>query len=88
MDNFINTSVHYTRIDKRQARKIYNGGGSVVILPHRANPHSIWFDGADFSKENTGNKDFDGLVSEFTYYNCNTAELGRYPAFYVLTTNE
>ena len=85
MDSLCKTSVHYTRIDKRQARKIYNEATSIVILPHRANPYSIWFNDAALSKADLDNKDFDSLVNEYTYYNCNTIVLGRYPAFYILS---
>ena len=84
---FKNTTLNYTRINKREARKLYNLGRLITILPCKANPNSPWFSNSAVSKE-SADKNFDALVNEFTYYNCNTAELGRYPAFYVLTTNE
>ena len=82
-----NTTLNYTRINKREARKLYNLGRPITILPCKANPNSPWFSNSTVSKEST-DKDFDALVNEFTYYNCNTAELGRYPAFYVVAINE
>lgn len=80
-----NPSAQYTRINKIQARKIYNAGGSIVILPCHANPRSIWFSGSDFSKENSGNRTFENLVNDYTYYNCNDTILGKRPGFWILS---
>ena len=74
----------YERIDKRKARKMYNAGQEVGIIPCKCNPASIWFNGFtminDPSQEET--RDFDSYVNEFEYFNCN-AEMGRYAAFYL-----
>ena len=82
-----NTTLNYTRINKREARKLYNLGRTITILPCKANPNSPWFSNSTISKEST-DKGFDALVNEFTYYNCNTSELGHRPAFYVVAINE
>ena len=82
-----NTTLNYTRINKRVARKLYNLGRTITVLPCKANPNSPWFSNSTVSKEST-DKDFDALVNEFTYYNCNTSELGHRPAFYVVAINE
>lgn len=84
---FNNTTFNYTRIKKPEARKLYNLGRPIMVLPCKVNPNSPWFSNSTVSTEST-DKNFDTLVNEFTYYNCNTAELGRRPAFYVLTINE
>ena len=81
-----NTTLIYTRINKSEARKLYNLGRPIVVLPCKANPNSPWFSNSTVSKES--GRDFDTLVNEFIYYNCNTSELGRRPAFYVVTVNE
>ena len=83
---FKNTTLNYTRINKPEARKLYNLGRPIVVLPCKANPNSPWFSNSAVSKES--GRDFDTLVNEFIYYNCNTSELGRRPAFYVVTVNE
>ena len=70
--------MEYKRIDKRIARKLYNQGETVLIIPHKCSPSAGWFTGMTI--ENTGAQ-FDALVNEFMYYNC-CNELGRYPAFY------
>ena len=82
-----NTTPNYTRINKREARKLYNLGRTITVLPCKANPNSPWFSNSTVSKEST-DKDFDALVNEFTYYNCNTSELGHRPAFYVVAINK
>ena len=81
-----NATFNYTRINKPEARKLYNLGRPIVVLPCKANPNSPWFSNSTVSKES--GRDFNTLVNEFIYYNCNTSELGRYPAFYVVTVNE
>lgn len=75
-----------TRINKSEARKLYNLGRPIVVLPCKANPNSPWFSNSTVSKES--GRDFNTLVNEFIYYNCNTAELGRRPAFYIVAVNE
>ena len=80
------TTLNYTRINKSEARKLYNLGRPIVVLPCKANPNSPWFSNSTVSKES--GRDFNTLVNEFIYYNCNTSELGRRPAFYVVTVNE
>lgn len=84
---FKNATFNYTRINKSEARKLYNLGRPIVVLPCKANPNSPWFSNSAISKEST-DKDFDALVNEFAHYNCNTSELGRRPAFYAITINE
>lgn len=81
-----NATFNYTRINKPEARKLYNLGRPITVLPCKANPNSPWFSNSTVSKES--GKDFDPLVNEFIFYNCNTSELGRRPAFYVVTVNE
>lgn len=83
---FENTILSYTRINKPEARKLYNLGRPIKILPCKANLNSPWFSNSMFSKKS--GRDFDALVNEFTYYNCNTSELGRRPSFYAITINE
>ena len=84
---FKNTILNYTRINKREARKLYNLGRTITILPCKANPNSPWFSNSTVSKE-SADKNFDALVNEFTFYNCNTSELGHRPAFYIVDINE
>lgn len=81
-----NSTLNYTRINKPEARKLYNLGRPITILPCNANPNSPWFSNSTVSKES--GRDFNTLVNEFIFYNCNTSELGRRPAFYAITINK
>lgn len=68
----------YQKIDKRTARKLYNTGVEVLIIPCKCNPHGAWITGITLINNE---RPFDALVNEFEYYNC-CYELGYYPAFY------
>ena len=68
------------KINKTQARKAFNNGLEVTMVPHKANPYSPWFSGASYN--NASEKSFDELVNNITYYNCNS-ELGYYLAYYI-----
>lgn len=75
------------KIRKDRARKLFNEGRAIKIIPCRANPASIWMGFIEiqkdlpFAKEHEGNT-FDKIVNAFEYYNCNP-EMGRYAHFYI-----
>lgn len=80
----------YKKINKPTARKMYNHGFSIFLVPCKCrfvDPESdekSWVTPVKISIldcEEEQNK-FDRTVNAFEYYNCN-AELGYYPAFYV-----
>lgn len=69
----------FKRVSKRTARRHYNDGESIIILPVKCYTEMFAFE----TKENYNKvKDFDQLTNEFEYYNCNH-ECGYYAAFYV-----
>lgn len=61
------------------ARRRYDHGEPVQIVPCKCNPASVWFTGFEMVKQN---QTFDQFVNAFSYYNC-CPELGTRPAFYV-----
>lgn len=70
----------YTKIDKRQARKLWGEGKNFIMVSCKLRPEfGINVNSASWKQL----KDFDKLVNEFSYYNCGDSERGRYPAFYV-----
>lgn len=69
------------KLNKSQARKAFNNGLELKIIPHKANPYSTWFEGANY-KNNNSFVSFDELVNNITNYNCNS-ELGYYLAYYI-----
>ena len=70
------------RITKKEARNRYNKGQSMIVCCCKINPLNClgivtmelypWYDV----------KDFDSVVNEFEFYNCNY-ETGYYSAFYI-----
>ena len=80
---------NYKRVNKVTARKMYNYGCSITLLPCKINESAL--DGSySFIEPVTINmvkctydyNKFDRVVREYEYYNCN-AESGYYPHFYV-----
>lgn len=69
------------KIRKNTARKLFNEGRELIITPCKCNPHGAWLTGFTICKNTLENSDFDRLINEFEYYNCNS-ELGKYTAFY------
>ncbi len=70
---------NYVRIDKRQARKIYENNGELYMLPCNLNPENSW--GLLLGPVNTFYP-FDSMVNSATYYNCGSGR-GNYLAFYI-----
>lgn len=88
------------RVSKADARRIYNAGGKVMMLPVKANVYYTGFKGwemlnnkgehfiyAEKTKmyqkiwQSEFKRDFDCLVNEFEYYECN-ADMGEYAKFF------
>lgn len=69
--------MNYEKITKAQARKMHTEGKTILCLPSKINPFSIWWQPVELPKE----KDFDKFCNEYQFYNCN-AETGRRIAFY------
>ena len=72
------------RINMTQARKMYNEGTSIYLLPSKAIPGSIWIFPVKISHDVQAQCDFDTKVNAYHYYNC-TAETGKRVHFYVET---
>lgn len=82
----------FERITKREARRAYINGLSVVIIPCNLRPFTPWHnemtinrkDRAHLVIDETGvNNDFTNYINSFEYYNCINSETGRYTAFYI-----
>lgn len=69
----------FERITKAQARKIYDNGGGVYIIPRKCFPAGVWV--SAMMMQNGAGRSFDSVVNEYIFYNCNNY-LGKYPAFY------
>lgn len=75
----------YKKIDKRNARKRWNNGESILLVPCKHNPNSnLYFVfGSLVNKSDADCDTFDSVVNQFEYYNCQYGELGRYAAYYI-----
>lgn len=72
---------NYTRISKATARKLYNAGEEICILPCKMNPENMWWKPMVLQIDEENGASFDGVVNAATFYNCNY-ETGYYLAFY------
>jgi hypothetical protein len=79
------------RINKRLARRLYDEGKIIHVLPCKASIGSAWFGiGAELNKNDRectdlypyNPADFDKRIVYFEVYNCNH-ELGYYAAYYI-----
>lgn len=77
----------WARVSKRRAGSAYEAGNDVIITPVYVDPFNMWHPHARINNKRRQGVDvtFDSIVNEYEYYNCNSSELGRYPAYYVRT---
>ena len=68
------------KIDKKQARKAFNAGKEIRVVPCKCAPSNVWGIGASITR--ASGYTFDKLVNEFEHYNCNS-ELGNRAAYYI-----
>jgi hypothetical protein len=89
---FFHNGRTYERITKRQARREYINGRSVVMIACNLRPFTPWNnemvlnrkDREQFVIDEIGvNNDFTNTVASFEYYNCTNSETGKYTAFYI-----
>ena len=69
----------YKRVSKKTARRVYNGGGVVMIAAHRLNPWNIFQPAITILRDE---HTFDEWVNDYQSYNCNY-ETGYYCAYYI-----
>lgn len=81
--------MNYKKVNKPTARKLYNNGLTIYLLPCKVSDTALtsknsWVSPVEislFACAHSANK-FDRTVNEYEYYNCN-AELGYYASYYV-----
>lgn len=83
----------YRRISKPAARKAYQAGETVYIIPCKMRPDNMYMPAMAISCKPSQDKStveipscaatFDSRVNAFEYYNC-SPETGNYTAFYTL----
>ena len=75
-DNFT-----FKRVNKKDARKAYKNGLTVVICPCNLRPFTMYQFEIDINNKNHHN--FDDLIIRFEAYNCINSETGLYTAYYI-----
>ncbi len=70
------------RINKVQARKQYNAGGTVYVLPCKVRFDNMWIAPFQMNREHLQDEDFDKVINAYEFYNC-MSETGRRSAFYI-----
>jgi len=77
----------YKRVSKRTARRIYEGGGVIHLLPCKMRPDNMWESPMPISTEKN-ELSFDQQIRWFEFYDCQYNECGRYAAFYIREEDE
>lgn len=73
----------YARIDKREARRLYNAGRPVIVIADNLRPFTQWHCEIEISnKDQIENTDFDKRINYFEVYNCINRETGYHATFY------
>lgn len=83
--NNLNNPNKLERVDKRVARRLFDEGMTIQLLPCKVGHGSMWIISPYFTSKANIQDDtttFDSLVDNFEYYNC-CNEIGRYAAYYV-----
>ena len=77
------------KINKTRARRLFNEGITIYLLPCNVGLSSIWVKPCPINNRelnefmNIDISYFDSQVNNFEYYNCNCNELGKYSHFYI-----
>ena len=73
---------NYNRVKRPLARRHYNQGRDVYLLPSKAVPGSMWIQPYKINKKDLDGEDFAKVVNLFERYNCNPT-VGTYTHFYI-----
>ena len=69
----------FKQINKTMARKLYNDGITINLIPCKCNINGVWVSLCQVN--NSEGQNFDSVLNSY-YYNC-IPELGRYPHYFV-----
>lgn len=85
----------YTQVSKAKARKAYNAGQAVALVPSNlyGPAYGVGFcviSQSDIEGEVTDNdrlEEFNARALNFAWYNCIDRETGRYPNYFLISDN-
>lgn len=82
----------YVRINKKTAKKLYDSGEIIYLCACKLRPGGFWRPEIAIAKDgrpdgdvqyfSASDSDFDKIIDEFTYYNCDNGS-GYYPSYYI-----
>lgn len=73
----------FVRVNKIKARRVYDAGNTVYLIPDMMRLVNAWQSPCPISKkDNGGDREFDARVNEFSYFNCDK-ERGRGVKYFV-----
>lgn len=75
---------NFKRVTKPMARKLFNEGFSIKIVPCNVDPENEWGVGIRIHKNTI--ESFDKIIDRILLNDCNP-ELGKYPAYYIPIIN-
>ena len=70
----------YVRISKAEARRVFNAGEVVYFCACNMRPGAPWH--PETGADNSDGGSFAAAAGRAEYYNCTSAETGRYLAYY------
>lgn len=73
---------NFRRISKQAAKKRYYMNQPVIMVPCKVNPENDYIGSRPLTLESCSGATFERVLNEFTFYNCNYSELGKYAAYY------
>lgn len=73
----------YVRISKAKAKKLYDAGENIYLLPCKVSPRNCWVRPYKTNDYLEYQKSFEYVLSNYEYYNCQYNETGKYAAFYI-----
>lgn len=75
----------WARVNKRRARSAYEAGHTITVAPVNMRLNNVWCTYIRIGRKLkfSLSDSFDSLINDYEHYNCNSNEVGRYPAYYV-----
>ena len=71
----------FERVNRKRARAAYNNGLRVILCPVNLRPGYPFY--PEISISGKAPATFETQENAFIYYNCTTAQAGKYPAYYI-----
>lgn len=73
--------MEYKKINKQKARRLYEEGKTIYLLPCKVRLNNLWI--VPFPINKKDGSLFDRCVDYYEYYNCQYNETGKYSAYYI-----